>query len=224
MDSDSKTYNLSGLKKFAEGKYDILIGTQMISKGFNFPGVTLVGVISADSMLYGSDFRSFEKAFSLFTQVIGRAGRAKLPGKAIIQSFSPENEVLKFAANQDYEGFFESEIKMRKLMLYPPYSDICVVGFSDKKEENVISASREFFKILKNVASEKYSGLPLRILPPGSEIIKKVSSKFRYKRIVKCKNTSEFRCMISEADKEFSNISRFKNVNVFVDINPERIL
>ena len=224
MDSDSKTYNLSGLKKFAEGKYDILIGTQMISKGFNFPGVTLVGVISADSMLYGSDFRSFEKAFSLFTQVIGRAGRAKLPGKAIIQSFSPENEVLKFAANQDYEGFFESEIKMRKLMLYPPYSDICVVGFSDKKEENVISASREFFKILKNIASKNYISLPLRILPPSAEIIKKVSSKFRYKIIVKCKNTSEFRCMISEAYKEFSNINRFKNVNVFVDINPERIL
>ena len=224
MDSDSKIYNLAGFKKFAEGKYDILIGTQMISKGFNFPGVTLVGVISADSLLYGSDFRSFERAFSLFTQVIGRAGRKKLPGKAIIQSFSPENEVLKFASSQDYESFFESEIKMRKLMLYPPYSDICVVGFSDKKEENVISASKEFFKILKNVASKNYSGLPLRILPPGSEIIKKVSSKFRYKIIIKCKNTDKFRKMIAEAYKEFSNISRFKNVSVFVDINPERIL
>lgn len=224
MDSDSKTYNLVGFKKFSEGKYDILIGTQMISKGFNFPGVTLVGVISADSMLYGSDFRSFERAFSIFTQVIGRAGRKKIPGKAIIQSFSPENEVLKFAARQDYEGFFESEIKMRKLMLYPPYSDICVIGFSDKKEEKVISASREFFKILKNIASKKYSVLPLRILPPNPEIIKKVSSKFRYKIIIKCKNTSEFRCMISEVYKEFFNISLFKNVNVFVDINPERIL
>ena len=147
-----------------------------------------------------------------------------MPGKAIIQSFSPENEVLKFAASQDYESFFESEIKMRKLMLYPPYSDICVVGFSDKKEENVISASREFFKILKNMASKNYSGLPLRILPPSAEIIKKVSSKYRYKIIIKCKNTSEFRRMISEAYKEFSNISRFKNVNVIVDINPERIL
>lgn len=224
MDSDSKAYNLAGFKKFAEGKYDILIGTQMISKGFNFPGVTLVGVISADSLLYGSDFRSFERAFSLFTQVIGRAGRKKLPGKAIIQSFSPENEVLKFASAQDYDSFFESEIKMRKLMLYPPYSDICVVGFSDKKEENVISASREFFKILKNVASKNYIGLPIRILPPGSEIIKKVSSKFRYKIIIKCKNTDKFRKMIAEAYKEFSNISRFKNVSVFVDINPERIL
>ena len=224
MDSDSKTYNMTGFKKFAEGKYDILIGTQMISKGFNFPGVTLVGVISADSLLYGSDFRSFERAFSLFTQVIGRAGRKKLPGKAIIQSFSPENEVLKFASSQDYESFFESEIKMRKLMLYPPYSDICIVGFSDKKEENVVSASREFFKILKNAASKNYSGLPLRILPPGSEIIKKVSSKFRYKIIIKCKNTDKFRKMISEAYKEFFDISRFKNVSVFVDINPERIL
>jgi primosomal protein N' (replication factor Y) len=224
MDSDSKSYNLFGLKRFAEGKYDILIGTQMISKGFNFPGVTLVGVVSADSMLYGSDFRSFEKAFSLFTQVIGRAGRAKLPGKAIIQSFSPENEVLKFAANQDYESFFESEIKMRKLMLYPPYSDICVVGFAGKKEKNVVSASREFFKILKNMALKKYSGLPLRILPPNPEIIKKVSTKFRYKIIIKCKNTSEFRRMISEVYKEFLN-SNFSNaVSAFVDINPERIL
>ena len=224
MDSDSKSYNVSGLKRFAEGKYDILIGTQMISKGFNFPGVTLVGVISADSMLYGSDFRSFEKAFSLFTQVIGRSGRAKLPGKAIIQSFSPENEVLKFAASQDYDSFFESEIKMRKLMLYPPYSDICVVGFAGKKEKNVVSASREFFKILKNMALKKYSSLPLRILPPNPEIIKKVSSKFRYKIIIKCKNTSEFRRMISEVYKEFSN-SNFSNaVSAFVDINPERIL
>ena len=113
---------------------------------------------------------------------------------------------------------------MRKLMLYPPYSDICIVGFVDKTEANAVSASRKFFKILKDIASKKYSDLPLRILPPNPEVIKKVSSKYRYKIIIKCKNTGEFRRMISEAYKEFFKLSDFKNVNVFVDINPERIL
>lgn len=227
MDSDSKNLKNSykcELKKFANGDYDILLGTQMISKGFNFPNVTLVGVLSADQYMYTGDFRSYEKTFSLLTQVIGRAGRGCSPGKAIIQTFSPESDLLKLCANQDYEAFFENETVIRKAMLYPPFADICVIGFVSKTESKVHDSSFKFFKIIKNEASNKYKNIPLRIFAPCAANVKKVAGNYRYRIIIKCRNNNDFLNLISDSLRSFSKEPVSRDVRVFVDINPDSIL
>ena len=126
------------LNAFFEGKYQIMLGTQMVAKGFNFPNVTLVGVLLADQTLFSDDFRSYEKTFSLLTQVIGRSGRGENKGKAIIQTFSPEHSIINLAKEQNYEKFYNSEIQMRKVMLYPPFSNICIIGFVGKNEKTAL--------------------------------------------------------------------------------------
>ncbi|MBQ4100235.1 MAG: primosomal protein N', partial [Oscillospiraceae bacterium] len=153
-------------KQFANGEYDILIGTQMVAKGLNFPNVTLVGIISADSALYASDFRSYERAFSLFTQVVGRSGRGKFEGKAIIQTYTPYNDVLKLSALQDYKEFYLNELTTRKIMLYPPFCDICVIGFVGESEEYTKRATYEFLSIMKSKITTDYPKLPIRVLGP----------------------------------------------------------
>ena len=227
MDSDTKNskepYD-KVFKDFADGKYDILLGTQMISKGFNFPNVTLVGVLSADQYLYSADFRSYEKTFNLITQVVGRSGRDKFPGKAIIQTFSPENDILKLAAKQDYETFFENEIKIRKAMLYPPFADLCIVGFTGENENKVMNASLKFFKNIKKELAENHSKMPLRIFAPVPANVKKVSGKYRYRIVIKCRNDHDFRTMLSEQLINFSKEAYAGSVNIFVDINPDTIL
>ena len=136
MDMDTTMARFSHEKHFADfsaGKYDIIIGTQMVAKGLDFPNVTLVGVLSADSALYAQDYRSFERAFSLFTQVVGRSGRAQKAGRAFIQTFTPENPVIALAAAQDYDSFYEEEIESRRLHLYPPFCDMAGIGFSGQR-------------------------------------------------------------------------------------------
>lgn len=228
MDSDTKDIKKISqediIKNFEKGSHDILIGTQMISKGFNFPNVTLVGILMVDQYLYSSDFRSYEKAFSLLTQTIGRAGRTNFKGKAIIQTFTPESEIIKLAALQDYKSFFETEIKMRKLMLNPPFSDICTVIFRGKNENTVYECCLNYFNNIKNIAREKYSSIPLRIFSPTSATIKKVADNYRYKIIIKCRNSNHFRDMIREVNLKIRSNSKFRNVSVIVDINPVSIL
>ncbi len=227
MDLDIKDTKKEGnnlLKDFANGKYDIIVGTQMISKGFNFSRVTLVGVLSVDQYLYSADFKSYERTYSLLTQVSGRSGRDKFPGTAIIQTFNPECEIFKFVKSQNYEEFFNHEISIRKAMLYPPFSDICVVGFSSESEKKAYNAGMEFFKNIKFLAKQKYGNIPLRILPVSEAIIKKVSGKYRYRMLIKCKNNQDFRNLISESLTNFSKDSFYRNVSMFVDINPDMIL
>ncbi len=227
MDSDNKNlkeFYSTSFKDFTEGKYDILVGTQMIAKGFNFPNVTLVGVVSADHYLYSEDFRSYEKTFSLLTQVSGRSGRYKTPGKAIIQTFTPECEIFKFASEQNYNDFFNHEISMRKSMLYPPFADICVIGFVSENERSVLNFGINFFEFIKKIAKQKYPKIPLRIFPPGVAAVKKVSGKYRYRIVMKCKNNKEFRNLISESLTVFLKENKLKNVHVFADINPDMIL
>lgn len=227
IDADTKNLgkaNFDSLKKFADGEYDILVGTQIISKGFNFPNLTLVGVLSADQYLYSSDFRSYEKTFFLLTQVIGRAGRSKFPGKAIIQTFTPDNEIFDFVEKQDYEAFFDQEIKMRDAMLYPPFSDICIIGFVSESEDKIKEVSQNFFKYIKQEVTENYKTMPLRILKPTEAIVKKISGKYRYKLVIKCKNNKKFRDMLSNIINNFySKYSSYK-VRIFVDINPDTTL
>ena len=125
MDTDSMMSKFSyenKLRDFAYGKYDIMLGTQMVAKGLDFPNVTLVGVLSADQSLYSGDFKSYERTFSLLTQVVGRAGRNQHNGFAVIQTFTPENPIINLAAKQDYDSFYADEIILRKALLYPPFA------------------------------------------------------------------------------------------------------
>ncbi len=225
LDSDTKLSDKQEIiKDFENGKYDVLIGTQMVSKGFNFPNVTLVGILMADQYLYSGDFRGSEKTFSLITQTIGRAGRYTPGGKAIIQTFSPENSVLNFAASQDYEAFYEEEIALRKLMLTPPFADICLVSFKAVNKNLAFDACKTFFEKLVFLSKEKYGDLPLRIFPPASASIEKVANHYRFKIIIKCRSTRRFRNMINEAMMSFKPLKEFKNVSIIADINPLAIL
>lgn len=212
------------LQSFARGEYDVIVGTQMVAKGLDFENVTLVGVLSADQALYGDDFRSYERAFDLLTQVAGRAGRGQYAGEAIIQTFTPENSVLALAARQDYPAFYEGEIAVRKGMLYPPFADLCVVGFVGIHEEKVARASEAFLQMLRTLAQAEYPQEPMRVLNPSPALIGKVSNKYRYKLIVKCRNSRSFRQMISRLLIAFAKDRTFRDVTAFADINPDRIL
>ena len=227
MDTDammSKFAYEEKLRDFEGGKYDIMLGTQMVAKGLNFPNVTLVGVLSADQALYSGDFRSYERTFSLLTQVVGRAGRASDKGHAVIQTFTPENPVIKLAALQDYESFYNDEVSLRKAMLYPPFARLCVVGFSGEREIKVLNAAVEFFKILKAKVRQEYSTLAVKILGPAPAQILKVSNKFRYKIIMKFVDEKMARKLISDAILEFGKCKKFSGVSTFVDVNPDAIL
>lgn len=212
------------LKQFSEGEYDIIIGTQMVAKGLDFENVTLVGVLSADQALYGDDFRSYERAFDLLTQVVGRSGRGRYSGRAIIQTFTPENKIIKLAAEQNYPEFYKGEIALRRAMLYPPFSDLCVIGFVGTDEKKVRSASVNFMQKLRDTAQKEYSDQPMRVLNPSPALIGRVSNKYRYKLLVKCRNSKKLREMISRLLVWFPSKKEHTGVTVFSDMNPDSIL
>lgn len=227
MDADTTMAKFSHDRKFrlfSEGKYDIMIGTQMVAKGLDFDNVTLVGVLSADQSLYNNDFRSYERTFSLLTQVVGRAGRGNYAGRAIIQTYTPENSVISLAAQQNYDEFYNSEIKMRKAMLYPPFVDLCVICFSGKNQERILSAAKDFFNMLRKLASKDYSELPLRVLEPSQTTIIKLNNKYRYKLIIKFRNSRRFQELISRLLVWFEKDKKYSEVSVYVDVNPDMII
>ncbi|HEX2985554.1 MAG TPA: primosomal protein N' [Caproiciproducens sp.] len=227
LDTDSTMSRFAYEKKlrlFSEGAYDMIVGTQMVAKGLDFENVTLVGVLSADQALYGDDFRSYERAFDLLTQVVGRSGRGKYNGRAVIQTYTPENDVIRLAAEQNYTEFYKGEIAIRKAMLYPPFSDICMVGFVGNPEAKVRAASGCFLRLLSGLAQKVYPEQPMRVLSPTPALISKVSNKYRYKLIIKCRNCSRFREMISRILVEFSGNREFSNITAFIDMNPDAIM
>lgn len=224
MDTDTASSRFAHeecLNAFARGDYDILVGTQMVAKGLDFEKVTLAAVVSVDQQLYNDDFRSLERTFSLLTQVVGRSGRGKHPGKAIIQTLTPENEVIRLAARQDYDAFFATEIRMRKLMIYPPFCDICVIGFSGADEVKTRVASQRALDKIKELTESEYRDEKLIVLGPLPARVPKVNKKFRYRLIIKCRNTKGFRSMITEVLKSFYGDSKFSSVSVYADMNPE---
>ena len=199
MDADTtmtRTAYETGFQAFSKGEYDILCGTQMIGKGLDFPNVTLVGVVSVDKALFAGDFRSYERTFSLVTQVVGRGGRGKRPGRAILQTYMPDHYVLQLAAQQDYDRFYEEEISVRRALLYPPVCDICVIGFSDFDEQHVQKAAAAFTAMLRDEIRQKQLRLPLRVLGPVPAGYGRLCGKFRMRLLLKCKNTAEMRAFI----------------------------
>ena len=208
------------LAKFARHEYDIMVGTQMVAKGLDFEDVTLVGVLGIDSLLFAQGFRAYETVFSLVTQVVGRSGRAKDPGFAIIQTTDPDNPVLNLAAAQDYDAFFEQEIAYRKLGLYPPFCGLCVVGFAGPKESEVARASARFAALLGRQAA-KQPDLPLRVLGPTPGSIEKINDSYRYKLTVKCRNDHRFRDLIRETLTLYEQEKLPGKATVVVDLHSD---
>ena len=224
-DSVSARHSLDQkLESFAQGEYDVMVGTQMVAKGLDFENVTLVGVLSADQALYSDDFRSNERTFDLLTQVVGRAGRGRYPGAALIQTYAPENPVLALAAEQDYFSFYRREITYRQALLYPPFVDLLVIGFVGGKEGLVKQASEQFLRMLSELARTSYSQLPLRVLRPSPAAVAKMGGKYRYKLIIKCRNSPTFREMMAQLLCSFAKLRDFREVTAYADSNPYTIL
>lgn len=227
MDADTASSRYSyetKFKSFADGKYDILLGTQMIAKGLNFPNVTLVGVLSVDLMLFNDDYKSGERAFDLITQVVGRCGRGNYKGKAYIQTAFPESEIINLAKDQDYNSFYNLEMDIRKQMVYPPYCDICIVGFSSEKEIYGELSAVSFLNIFKELHKQNYSDVKVIVLGPVAPRISKISGKYRNRIIIKCRNNKNFRNLIRESLIEFQKTNKYKDVSIFADINPENTM
>ena len=223
MDQDStaaKDAHEKLLAKFARHEYDIMVGTQMVAKGLDFEDVTLVGVLGIDSLLFAQGFRAYETVFSLVTQVVGRSGRAKDPGFAIIQTTDPNNPVLNLAAAQDYDAFFEQEIAYRKLGLYPPFCGLCVVGFAGPKEIEVARAAARFAALLGQQAA-KQPDLPLRVLGPTPGSIEKINDSYRYKLTVKCRNDRRFRDLMRETLGLYEQEKLPSKATVVVDLHSD---
>ena len=227
VDTDT-TANKYALEKklnaFANGEYDIMIGTQMVAKGLDFENVTLVGVLSADQSLYSDDYRSNERTFDLLTQVVGRAGRGRYRGTALIQTHVPENPYLHLAAALDYESFFETEIRFRRAMLYPPFADLLQIGFVGEKEDTVRAAAEHFSALLAETFRRDYPNLPLRLLRASAASVSRMGGKYRYKIIMKYKNSKAFRDAIAMLLSAFSSDKRFLSVTAYADPNPDAIL
>lgn len=227
MDTDTTMSRFAYEKKFnqfAAGQYSIMIGTQMVAKGLDFPNVGLVGVLSADQALYGDDYRCFETTFSLLTQVIGRAGRRDVAGRAIIQTYTPENYVIDLASRQDYDGFYAMEIAARKMMKYPPYADLCLFGFVGQSEEEVREAALRFLRLLRETATAEYPDVPLIALDPTPATVAKVAGKYRYKVLVKTVASARCRRMIGGLLTIFGQRKENGRVTVFADMNPAGML
>ena len=223
MDQDStaaKDAHEKLLAKFADHEYDIMVGTQMVAKGLDFEDVTLVGVLGIDSLLFAQGFRAYENVFSLITQVVGRSGRARDPGFAIIQTTDPDNPVLNLAAAQDYDAFFEQEIAYRKLGLYPPFCGLCVIGFAGAKEVETARAAARFAALLGQQAA-KQPDLPLRVLGPTPGSIEKINDTYRYKLTIKCRNDRRFRDLVRSALELYEQEKLPSKATVAVDLHSD---
>lgn len=207
------------LKRFKEENIDILIGTQMIVKGHHFPKVTLVGAIAADSLLNIEDFRANERTFQILTQVAGRAGRENLKGRVLIQTYNPDNLAIEFARKQNYKDFYESEIRIRKQLKYPPFCDIIVIGFSGENNQQVIKSAKKVHNYLKNIIISKKIGVLL--YSPVPSPIDKIKNKYRWRIIIKCIYNKQINELLHEMIKD-NEIK--KDIRLNIEINPPSMM
>ncbi len=189
------------LSEFREGKYDVMLGTQMVAKGLDFPNVTLVGVLQADMSLYNNDFRANERTFDLLTQVCGRSGRSGRRGKAIIQTYCPEHPVIALSKDQDYLQFYAQEISFRRLANYPPFCDLLLVSVEGLSQKATAGAMAELYRFIDEKAGSDYSDIPLRLLSPVVPRVGTFKGKHRMQMLIKCKNAKKMRNLIREAQQ-----------------------
>ena len=220
MDADTTSGKLAYdkmLDDFRKEKAKILLGTQMVAKGHDFPNVTLVGVVLADTSLYVSDFRASERTFSLLTQVIGRAGRAKDGGIAVIQTYSPKNEIIRLACLQDYDKFYEGEIAIRRELGYPPFCDMVSITVTALNERELFDGAKRLSDSMLTKLRTEYSGLPFTVFGPFEAQVYKLNEKYRMKMVVKCRLTAKTRGLFRELLSEFA---LDRKVTLAVDLNP----
>ena len=208
------------LQTFERERVPILLGTQMVAKGLDFENVTLVGVLSADISLYVDNYRAAERTFSLLTQVVGRAGRGGKTGRAVIQTYTPGNDVIRCAARQDYDAFYESEIRMRRLRRYPPFADLFTVTVSGTEEGRVLRAAVSVRETLRQLCRrpELAAGEP-EVLGPAPAPVVKVNNRFRYRCTLVGKNDKATREMLAWLQKDFAKDNANRGMNLFVDHN-----
>ncbi len=224
MDADTVSASNNHEKMFLEfvkKKIPILVGTQMVAKGLDFENVTLVGIIAADLSLYVDDFRAGERTFSLITQAVGRSGRGAKSGRAIIQTWTPENEVITCAAAQDYDSFYEQEITMRKLRGCPPFRDLFLLTASGTDEHGVLLACLRLRQALESTLDEEpYKGMDIQVLGPAPASVAKVNNRYRYRVTVSGKNSKQLRALIAHLVRCAQQDKENRGISVFADVNP----
>ena len=223
MDADTITPTNSHekvLRRFKTEPVDVLIGTQMVAKGLNFEDVTLVGVVDADMSLYVDHFRSSENTFSLITQVVGRSGRGKKSGIAVIQTLTPQNPVLQQAARQDYRSFYKAELPLRRLRGCPPCKDLIQIGFVGFPEAHVETCAARFAKaVWENIERSELRQTVFDLLGPAPCAVMKVNNRYRFRLTLCCKNNKPLRLMLSREMKAFASDRQNKDVSIYIDIN-----
>jgi primosomal protein N' (replication factor Y) len=224
MDTDAmrkKNALTETLEEFASGKGDILLGTQMVTKGFDFENVTLVGVLLADLTLNFPDFRASERTFQLITQVAGRSGRGSKEGQVVIQTYEPEHYVIQHAKNHDYEGFYEKELAYRDMNRYPPFSALIYVGFSGNVEEDVAKDCQIYHRILVEKITALEPSTAMDVYPPSKSNIVRVNNRYRYYILIKTDQEPQFREALHQVQQD-SGTKKLKST-IFVDVNPNFI-
>ena len=225
MDTDTtsaKNAYAEILGKFRNKEADVLLGTQMVTKGHDFPDVTLVGVLLADTSLYLDDYRAAERTFAMLTQVIGRAGRADKEGEAIIQTNNPDNDCIRLACAQDFDRFYQNEIRLRRQLRFPPFCDIALLTLSSADEKELLKATKILSEKFSTLIRESYSDLPLITFGPFEAPVYKVDNKYRMRIVVKCKLNKRSRTMFSELLCDFSR-SGARGLNLSIDFNPSTL-
>ncbi len=208
------------LDDFKDNGIPVLIGTQMVAKGLNLPDVTLVGVLDADMSLYSGSYRAAENTFNMLTQVVGRAGRGDAPGRAIIQTMVPKHKVLELAAKQDYDGFYEMEIEMRRIQGCPPFGDLTTITFVGQEEARVLHGAAKFRdSLLSCFKMPEYARENATVLGPAPCAVPKINYNFRYRLTMKCKMTRPMRQLLAHMLQQFAKDGANRGVSAFADIN-----
>ncbi len=209
------------LEKFRKERVPILLGTQMVAKGLDFENVTLVGAVSADQLLYTGDIHAAERAFSLLTQVVGRAGRGEKTGRAVIQTFTPDNDVVRFAACQDYDSFYEQEIGLREARGLPPFCDLFVVGASGPEETAVLRALLRLREALDGgLRRSPYNKIPYRLLGPAPAPVAKLNDRYRFRLVLSARNCKAVRQLTAHLLRQAQADRQNRGVALFADLNP----
>ena len=208
------------LDRFKEEKIPVLLGTQMVAKGLNLPDVTMVGVLDADLSLYTDSFRAAETTFNMLTQVVGRAGRGDSPGRAIIQTLAPDHEVIRLASKQDYDGFYNLEIGLRRLQWVPPFGDLITVTFLGQEETAVLRGAAKFRDSLIDCLKQPaYGAEHCTVLGPAPCPVPKINYNFRYRLTLRCSQSKPLRLLLAHLLREFAKDKLNRGVSAFADVN-----
>ena len=224
MDADTVSASQSHdklLTRFREKRIPILLGTQMVAKGLDFENVTLVGVLAADLSLYVDDYRAGERTFSLLTQVVGRAGRGSKEGRAVIQTWTPENEVIRLSACQDYDTFYEQELPLRRLRRCPPFAHLFVFSASGADELAVLRACQRLRQALEQALKRReYKDISAELFGPAPASVAKVNNRYRYRLTLSAPNTGQVRALVAHLVRAAQSDKENKGVSVYADMDP----